>query len=128
MIWDSSGNTVSKNNVDSSHMWGIRLLNSDENTITDNVISNHKNQQLESSILAGATALHITNSHDNTFSYNTISNNESPFNIRESTNNKIYNNNFLSNSNEGRRYTITTFSPIQMRVEFSHISWKMGPL
>ncbi len=102
MIWDSSGNTVSKNNVDSSHMWGIRLLNSNENIITGNEISNHKNQQLESSILAGATALHLTNSHDNTFNYNTISNNESPFNIRESTNNKIYNNNFLSNSNEGR--------------------------
>ncbi len=102
MIWDSSGNTISKNNVDSSHMWGIRLLNSNENIITGNEISNHKNQQLESSILSGATALHLSYSHDNTFSYNTISNNESPFNIRESTNNKIYNNNFISNSNEGR--------------------------
>jgi len=102
MIWDSSGNTVSKNNVDSSHMWGIRLLNSNENIITGNEISNHKNQQLESSILSGATALHITNSHNNTFDYNMISNNESPFNISESTNNKIYNNNFISNSNEGR--------------------------
>ena len=102
MIWESDGNTISKNNVDSSHMWGIRLLNSNDNAITGNVISNHKNQLLESSIITGATALHFTNSHDNTFSYNTISNNESPFNIRESTNNKIYNNNFISNSNQGR--------------------------
>jgi len=47
-------------------------------------------------------ALQIINSDNNTFNYNTISNNESPFEITESTNNKIYNNNFISNSNEGR--------------------------
>jgi len=97
MIWESNGNTISKNNVDSTHLWGIKLLNSNDNTITGNEISNHKNE-----IASNAMALQIINSDNNTFNYNTISNNESPFEITESTNNKIYNNNFISNSNEGR--------------------------
>ena len=97
MIWESNGNTISKNNVDSTHLWGIKLLNSNDNTITGNEISNHKNE-----IASNAVALQIINSDNNTFNYNAISNNESPFEITESTNNKIYNNNFISNSNEGR--------------------------
>ncbi len=96
MIWESNGNTISKNNVDSTHLWGIKLLNSNDNTITGNEISNHKNE-----IASNAVALQIINSDNNTFNYNTISNNESPFEITESTNNKIYNNNFISNSKEG---------------------------
>jgi len=97
MIWESNGNTISKNNVDSTHLWGIKLLNSNDNTITGNEISNHKNE-----IASNAMALQIINSDNNTFNYNTISNNESPFKITESTNNKIYNNNFISNSNQSR--------------------------
>ncbi len=97
MIWESNGNTISKNNVDSTHLWGIKLLNSNDNTITGNEISNHKNE-----IASNAMALQIINSDNNTFNYNTISNNESPFEITESTNNKIYNNNFISNSNQSR--------------------------
>ncbi len=97
MILESNGNTISKNNVDSTHLWGIKLLNSNDNTITGNEISNHKNE-----IASNAIALQIINSDNNTFNYNTISNNDSPFEITEGTNNKIYNNNFISNSNEGR--------------------------
>jgi parallel beta-helix repeat protein len=97
MILESNGNIISKNNVDSTHLWGIKLLNSNDNTITGNEISNHKNE-----IASNAIALQIINSDNNTFNYNTISNNDSPFEITESTNNKIYNNNFISNSNEGR--------------------------
>ncbi|MFB5611508.1 MAG: NosD domain-containing protein, partial [Nitrosopumilaceae archaeon] len=102
MIWDSNGNTVHDNNVDSTHLWGIRLLNSNDNKITNNIVSNHKNQQLASSILSGATALHISNSDNNSFYYNTISDNQSPYYIIETTNNKIYNNNFVSNLEDGK--------------------------
>ncbi|KKM91093.1 hypothetical protein LCGC14_1232050 [marine sediment metagenome] len=83
--------------IDSTHLWGIKLLNSNDNSITGNEISNHKNE-----IASNAVALQIMNSDNNTFNYNTISNNDSPFEITESTNNKIYNNNFISNSNEAR--------------------------
>jgi len=97
VISESNGNIISKNNVDSTHLWGIKLMNSNDNTITGNEISNHKNE-----IASNAVALQIINSDNNTFNYNTISNNDSPFEITESTNNKIYNNNFIFNSNEGR--------------------------
>ncbi|HEU04669.1 MAG TPA: hypothetical protein ENH95_06115 [Nitrosopumilus sp.] len=97
MMLGSNENIISKNNVDSTHLWGIKLLNSNDNSITGNEISNHKNE-----IASNAVALQIMNSDNNTFNYNTISNNDSPFEITESTNNKIYNNNFISNSNEAR--------------------------
>jgi len=99
MIWESNGNTISKNNVDSTHLWGIYLKDSNDNTITGNVISNHKKE-----IASNAMALQIINSDNNTFNYNTISNNERPYTITLSSNNMIYNNNFIANFKEGLIY------------------------
>jgi len=96
MIWKSNANTLINNDIDSTHLWGVSLVDSNENTLSGNVISNHKKE-----IASNAYGLQIINSHGNTFNYNTISNNERPYHIQDSTENKIYNNNFISNLNEG---------------------------
>jgi parallel beta-helix repeat protein len=98
MIWHSNGNSLITNNVESTHLWGIHLFNASENTISGNLISGHHKE-----IASNAYGLLInSNSHNNIFKYNTISDNERSYNIQESTGNKIYNNNFISNLNEGR--------------------------
>jgi len=96
-IWNSNGNTIIENDVSSTHLWGIKLTGSDNNTLLGNLISNHQKE-----IASNAWGLLIIDSHDNTFKYNTISNNERPYIIQDSTGNEIYNNNFISNLNEGR--------------------------
>jgi len=108
MIWESNGNTLIKNDVSSTHLWGIYLTGSDNNTLLGNVISNHKKE-----IAQNAVGLQVINSHGNTFNYNTISYNESPYYIQDSTENKIYNNNFISNLNEGRIIVSITQEDLQ---------------
>jgi len=103
MIWHSNGNSLITNNIESTHLWGIHLSNASENTISGNVISNHKKE-----IASNAYGLLIIRSHGNTFNYNTISNNERPYYIQDGTENKIYNNNFISNLNEGRVSVVIT--------------------
>jgi len=98
-LTEAHRNTFSQNDIDSTHLWGIFLIDSNENTFSDNVISNHQKE-----IASNASGLLLRNSHDNTFKYNTISNNERPYTIWDSANNKIYNNNFISNFNEGLLY------------------------
>ena len=94
-VWRSSGNRISKNIIDSDHKSGIRLHDgSNDNVITGNSISNHVDGY-------HATAVNIYNSDNNTINYNTISNNGFPFIVYNSTTNKIYNNNFVSNLNAG---------------------------
>jgi len=94
-VWRSSGNTISKNIIDSDHRSGIRLhTGSNDNVITGNSISNHAEGY-------HTTAVNIYNSDNNTINYNTISNNGFPFIVYNSTTNKIYNNNFVSNLNAG---------------------------
>ncbi|MFB5631519.1 MAG: nitrous oxide reductase family maturation protein NosD, partial [Nitrosopumilaceae archaeon] len=99
MIWESNGNALIKNNIDSTHLWGVNLLDSNENTISGNLISNHQKE-----IASNAVGIQLGNSHYNTFNYNTISNNERPYSISASSNNQIYNNNFISNFNSGLIY------------------------
>jgi len=98
-LTEAHRNTFSQNDIDSTHLWGIFLIDSNENTFSGNVISNHQKE-----IASNASGLLLRNSHDNTFKYNTISNNERPYTIWDSANNKIYNNNFISNFNEGLLY------------------------
>jgi len=99
MIWHSNGNTLIKNNIESTHLWGVHLFNASENTLSGNLISNHQKE-----IASNAVGLRLWNSHDNTFNYNTISNNERPYSISQSSNNEIYNNNFVSNFNPSLIY------------------------
>ena len=99
MIWDSNGNSLIKNNIDSTHLWGINLLNSNENMISGNLISGHQKE-----IASNAVGIQLGNSHYNVFNYNTISDNERPYSISASSNNQIYNNNFISNLNSGLLY------------------------
>ena len=111
MIWESNGNNIISNDIDSTHLWGIHLLGSSDNTISDNLISGHHKE-----IASNAYGLLISESHRNTFSYNTISDNERPYNIQDSTENKIYNNNFISNLNEGRVVVLVVDPALQYAV------------
>jgi len=100
-LFGAHGNTISQNDIASTHLWGIFLVDSNDNTISSNVISNHQKE-----IASNARGFMLRDSHDNTFNYNTISNNEMPYEIWNSANNKIYNNNFFSNFNEGLMYDV----------------------
>ena len=62
MIWESNGNTLIKNSVEAPHLRGIYLTGSDNNTLLENVISNHNKD-----IASYGIGLLIINSHANTF-------------------------------------------------------------
>ena len=86
-LWDSSNNTISNNNV-SNNEFGIYLRDSSSNTISNNNVSNNE------------FGIYLLDSSNNTISNNTANSNNR-FGIYlyyYSSNNKIYLNNFIKNT------------------------------
>ncbi len=87
---DSSNNTISGNIISNNSDYGIRLSVSSNNTIFNNIIFNN------------GDGIYLKKSSNNTISYNNVLNNdEDSISHISSTNNTIINNNISSNSGYG---------------------------
>ena len=87
LLWDSNNNALSKNNVSNSG-YGIWLC-SDGNTLTNNIVSNND------------VGIRMYGSDSNTLRNNTVSNNGCGIHLLSGSScNKIYHNNFISNTDD----------------------------
>lgn len=87
--------TVKGNEITNGTLRGIELVNSFNITVMNNYVRNVKTSE---ALAYGA--IHLESSDDNTIILNQISNNAYAIHLYVSSNNKIYNNNFIANTHQ----------------------------
>jgi parallel beta-helix repeat protein len=118
-LYDSSNNnTITGNNVNSNNRSGISLYFSSNNTITGNNVRNNE---------AGISLSCFSN--NNTITGNNVSNNRAGIHLGESSNNsnnKIYFNNFINNTDNVDSYASTNIwdSPLEITYTYSGSTYK----
>ena len=95
-LYNSLENKILENDITSNDADGILLIYSSNNTLGRNKITKNKNNGIGASF-----------SSNNTISGNTLLNNDDGIHFQDSSNNNIYHNNFVDNTNHWRSYGST---------------------
>ena len=99
-IWivvSSNNNIISGNNIANNEMYAIWLKESSNNKISENKITSHGNY-----------TIYVRASSGTTVSANHIANNKLGIFLYETSNNILYHNNFIDNTNAGSSYSSTS--------------------